>query len=313
VSKNSLCLAFAGTPAFAAAILDNLIQHKAHEIKLVITGPDKPSGRGRKTVPGPVKQLALKNGLPVRAAARTQELDPEKILAHTDVLVVAAFGLILPEDILSRPRLGSINVHTSLLPRWRGAAPIQRAILAGDSSTGITVMQMDAGLDSGPVLLQRDCSIEPEDTGGSLHDKLARLGGACLLEVLDRLAAGSITPRRQDDSRATYAHKISREDTALDWNQNARNLERKVRAFNPAPVARATLQGRDIRVWEAGVVKADQPGAPGSVIRCSADGIVIATAQDALRITRLQLPGKKPITAREFMNGYPGLLQTGLC
>ena len=308
----SLRLAFAGTPVLAANILDCLIQSQRHEIAVVITRPDKPVGRGRKLGQSPVKTLAEQHGLSIRQPLRPSDIDPDNTLAQTDVMVVAAFGMILPTELLRRPRLGCINVHTSLLPRWRGAAPIQRAIQAGDVKTGVTIMQIVTGLDMGDILLQKECAISARETAWSLHDKLATLGGACLLEALGRLAENTLPPKKQDDMLATYAAKITKKDAAIDWNLTALELERMIRAFNPAPVAHTKIQGIAMRIWEADVVTMETKSAtPGTVIDCGADGIDIATAEAALRIKRLQLPGKKVITAREFLNGYPDLLHTG--
>ncbi|MBF8268357.1 MAG: Methionyl-tRNA formyltransferase [Gammaproteobacteria bacterium] len=312
MNKVSLRLAFAGTPELAATILDCLIQSQQHDIAFVITRPDKPVGRGRKLGQSPVKLLTEKHGLPIRQPLRPSAIDSENMLAQTDVLVVAAFGMILPTELLSRPRLGCINVHTSLLPRWRGAAPIQRAIQAGDDKTGVTIMQIEAGLDMGGILLQKECAISAVDTAGSLHDKLASLGGPCLLTALERLAKNALTPKKQDARLATYAAKISKQEATVDWYLSALELERTIRAFNPASVAHSTIQGVAMRIWEADIVIMETKfTTPGTVIDCSVDGIVIATTQAALRIKRLQLPGKKVITAREFLNGYPGLLQPG--
>ena len=310
MSKVGLRLAFAGTPVLAATVLSHLLRRNTHEVAFVITRPDQPAGRGRMLARSQVKVLAEKHGLPIRQPLQPSDIDPENKLSQIDVLVVVAFGMILPVEILSRPILGSINVHTSLLPRWRGAAPIQRAIQAGDSITGVTIMQIVAGLDMGDILLQQKCAIDPGETAGSLHGKLANLGGACLLEALDSLAENSLTPKKQDNNLATYAHKISKEEATINWNLTAVELERTVRAFNPAPIAHTVLHGMAMRVWEADVVTPGKTtAAPGTIIDCNTEGVIIETARDALRIKRLQLPGKKVITAREFLNGYPDLLK----
>ena len=312
MSQVSLRLAFAGTPDLAATILECLIRSQRHDIEFVVTRLDKPVGRGRKPGQSPVKVLAAKHDLPIRQPLRPSDIDPGLTLAQTDVLVVAAFGMILPAEILRLPKHGCINVHPSLLPRWRGAAPVQRAIQAGDAKTGVTIMQMEAGLDMGDILQQKECAISTGETAGSLHDKLANLGGTCLLETLDRLTENTLVPIKQNDRQATYATKISKREAAINWNMTAAELERTIRAFNPAPVAHTILHGIAIRIWEADVVALERkPAAPGTIVECSADGVVIATAQSALRIKRLQLPGKKIITAREFLNGYPDLLHPG--
>ena len=261
-------------------------------------------------VASPVKQLAERHGLQIRQPATPDVIDPGNILAEVDLLVVAAFGMILPAEILYKPRLGCINVHTSLLPRWRGAAPIQRAIQAGDSKTGVTIMQIDEGLDKGDILLQQECTILPHDTGGSLLEKLAVVGGECLVKTLDRLAENNITPKKQDDNLATYASKISKEEALIDWNANAVELERMIRAFNPAPVAHTVLQGTELRIWEADIVNAGTAShPPGRIVDIGADGIVVSTAREALRIRQLQLPGRKVTTIRDFLNGHPNLLK----
>ena len=313
MSQVSLRLAFAGTPELAATVLECLIRSQRHDIKFVITRPDKPAGRGRKPGQSPVKILAVKHDLPVRQPLRPSDIDPGNTLAQTDMLIVAAFGMILPAEILRLPKHGCINVHPSLLPRWRGAAPVQRAIQAGDAKTGVTIMQMEAGLDMGDILQQKECAISTGETAGSLHDKLANLGGTCLLETLDRLTENTLVPIKQNDRQATYATKISKREAAINWNMTAAELERTIRAFNPAPVAHTVIHGIAMRIWEADVVTLETtPSTPGTIVDCSVDGIVITTAQSALRIKRLQLPGKKIITAREFLNGYPDLLQPGI-
>lgn len=313
MNKIGLRLAFAGTPELAATVLNDLLRHDNQSISFVITRPDKPAGRGRKLAQSPVKMMAEQHGLPILQPQSPSELDPDKALLHTDVLVVVAYGMILPQNILGRPRLGCINVHTSLLPRWRGAAPIQRAIQEGDSKTGVTIMQLAAGLDTGDILLQRECAISPGETAGSLHDKLANLGGPCLLEALECLQRQTITPRKQDQDLVTYATKISKQEAVIDWRSTALELERLIRAFNPAPVAHTKIQGLAMRVWEADVLsQSAQVLTPGTVIEVAVNGIIVATGKGMLRIQRLQLPGKKVITAREFLNGHPDVLQPGL-
>ena len=309
--NNRLRLAFAGTPQLAATILSALLAQDRHELSLIISQPDRPAGRGRVLVASPVKQLAEKHGLKICQPVSPEMLDPENALARVDVLLVAAFGMILPDEILYRPRLGCINVHTSLLPRWRGAAPIQRAIQAGDSITGVTIMQIDSGLDTGDILLQKECAILPDDTGGTLLEKLAVLGGECLVETLDRLAENGITPKKQGDDQATYASKITKEEALLDWHKDALELERMIRAFNPAPVAHTVLQGVALRIWQADIIAtAADHYPPGKIIEVGADGIIVATARDALRIRRLQLPGRKATDCRDFLNGHPDLLKS---
>ena len=312
MNKVGLRLAFAGTPELAATVLNDLLRQDTHSVSFVITRPDKPAGRGRKLVQSPVRLMAEQHGLSVLQPQNPSDLDPDKALVQLDVLVVVAYGMILPQDILDRPRLGCINVHTSLLPRWRGAAPIQRAIQAGDSKTGVTIMQLAAGLDTGDILLQQECVISPRETAGTLHDKLANLGGSCLLEALERLERQTITPRKQDQHLVTYANKISKREASINWELTAMELERLIRAFNPAPVTHTNIQGVAMRVWEADILpQSIHDLTPGTVIEVNVNGIIVATGQGMLRIKRLQLPGKKVITAREFLNGHPDVLRPG--
>lgn len=302
-----LRLAFAGTPEFAATILRSLLTAGRHPVSLVYTLPDRPAGRGRKLSPSSVGLLALEHGLPLLRAGRAAEIDPS-ILSDLDVMVVAAFGVILPPAVLNAPRFGCINVHASLLPRWRGAAPIQRAILAGDTESGISIMQMDAGLDTGDVLLQEGCAIGPEDTAGMLHDQLAALGSRCLLAVLDALAGDGVERRPQDDARATYAKKIDKGEAIIDWTGDAAGIARAVRAFNPVPVASTSLRGESIRIWEARAIPRDRKAMPGDIVSCGADGIDVAAGTGSVRILRLQRAGRNPVAARDFLNAHPAWL-----
>jgi len=312
VSDVPLRLAFAGTPELAAAVLQSIIDGGRHSISLVFTQPDRPAGRGRRLQKSAVKILAQHHHLQIREPVRSGEFDPGAELADVDALVVAAYGLILPPQILNRSRLGCINVHTSLLPRWRGAAPIQRALQAGDKETGITIMQMDAGLDSGDILLQRACPIQSTDTAATLEARLAQLGSDCLLETLDLLALGHIRSVPQDGSLASYAGKISKQEGHIDWNRPALELERMVRAFNPHPVAFTELNGITMRVWEAQVVAGQMSNhTPGTVTAAGGDGIDVCTGEQMLRLLKVQLPGKKIMTAGDFSNGHPGFLSGG--
>ena len=298
-------IVFAGTPEFAARALEALLE-AGHDIALVLTQPDRPAGRGMKLNPTPVKQLALSRGLPLRQPARLREPGEQEALrtVGADVMVVAAYGLILPQAVLDIPRLGCLNIHASLLPRWRGAAPIQRALLAGDAETGITIMQMDASLDTGDILLIERLAIAPEETAGTLHDKLAVLGARAIVHALGLLAAGSLPRRPQGEAGATYAPKISREEAALDWSRDAVDLERAVRAFNPAPGAHAELEGTPVKVWQASAV-ADRVGAPGEVLATGRDGILVACGREALRLETLQRAGGKRLGAAAFLAGFP--------
>jgi methionyl-tRNA formyltransferase len=304
VTVPGLRLAFAGTPEFAAVILRSLLSRGRHLVHQVYTLPDRPAGRGRKPAASPVARVATDHDLPLLRPAMPRDIDPTG-LSKFDACIVAAFGLILPAPVLAAPRLGCINVHASLLPRWRGAAPIQRAILAGDSETGISIMQMDEGLDTGDVLLQESCVIGADETAGALHDRLAVLGAECLLRVLDALAGGHAERRPQDQSLATYAAKIGKNEAAIDWSREAREIVRKIRAFNPVPVAEATLRGLHMRIWEAREIAGERSSAPGDVVACTPDGIDVAAGSGTVRILRLQLPGRKPISARDFLNASP--------
>ncbi len=299
-----LRLAFAGTPEFA---LPHLAACKNPDVEIVAvyTQPDRPAGRGRQLAPSPVKRAALEARLHIE---QPQTLKDPQVQQHLreldlDLLVVVAYGLILPRKVLAMPRLGCWNVHASLLPRWRGAAPIQRALLAGDSQTGVCLMQMEAGLDTGPVLLRRELQIASTDTGGSLHDRLALLGADTLAQGLQRVLRGeAMTPQQQPAAGATYAHKLDKAEARLDWNDSASALERKVRAFDPWPVAEAQIGGERLRVWAAHALPDAAAGVPGSVAAGTRDGIDVACAQGTLRITQLQRDGGKRISARDYLN-----------
>ncbi len=299
-------IVFAGTPEFAAAHLQALL-NTAQSVRAVFTQPDRPAGRGRKLQSSPVKRLALDHGLQVFQPASLRDASVQASLAELspDLMVVVAYGLLLPEPVLALPRLGCLNVHASLLPRWRGASPIIRAIWAGDAETGISVMQMDEGLDTGPILRIARCAIEPHDTAQSLHDRLAALGADTLLECLRDLEGDGQEPWVQDDSLATYAKKVERAEARLDWSRPALELDRWVRAFNPWPVAWTTHGEQQWRVWEAAAIPATHPALPGQVVAASAEGIDVATTDGQLRIRRLQLPGGRPITAKDYLNARP--------
>jgi len=290
---------FAGTPAFAAAALDALLL-AGHQVPLVLTQPDRPAGRGLKSQASAVKQLALSRQLPV---AQPLSLKDEAVLAqlaavNTDVMVVAAYGLILPEAVLRLPRLGCLNIHASLLPRWRGAAPIQRAILAGDAETGITIMQMDAGLDTGAMLMTEAIPVAEEDTARTLHDKLAALGARLIVRALQEKTVA--VP--QDNARATYAAKITKAEARLDWNRPAAELARAIRAYNPVPGAYTTWHGQPLKLWCAEPVAAGA-AVPGTVLQADAGGIVVATGDGALRLLELQRAGGKRLAAQPFLAG----------
>ncbi len=291
---------FAGTPEFAAQALAAILA-AGHHVPLVLTQPDRPAGRGMKLQPSAVKQLALAHNLPVFQPDRLKDPtthDPIRT-AQADVMVVAAYGLILPQAVLDMPRFGCLNIHASLLPRWRGAAPIQRAIEAGDEETGVTIMQMDAGLDTGAMLLAEALKVGAGDTAGELHDRLATLGARLIVEALAQRDA--LVPVAQPTSGMTYAAKISKAEAQLDWNQPADTLARKIRAYNPFPGATLTLAGEPVKVWRAEAVAGT--GNPGQILAAEADGIIIATSHGALRLTELQKPGGRRLTSAEFLRG----------
>jgi methionyl-tRNA formyltransferase len=268
----------------------------------VYTQPDRPAGRGQKLTPSPVKQLAEKMGLPIYQPASLKFASEQAIIRdfNADLMVVVAYGLILPVEVLNAPKYGCINIHASLLPRWRGAAPIQRAILAGDQQTGITIMQMDKGLDTGSMLYQVKCDILPADTSESLHDRLAELGSKALLQTLDQL--DNLNPQVQDNQFATYATKISKEEAELDWTQTAYELDRKIRAFHPSPIAFTYLENEALRIWEAGVLNTPSDKIPGEILNISPHGIEVATGNGVLELHQLQLPGGKVLTAAQMLN-----------
>ena len=295
---------FAGTPQFAASALAAL--HKEHQIVAVLTQPDRPAGRGMHTTASPVKQYALQHGLMVLQPATLKDAEIQSVLADldADAMVVAAYGLILPKAVLQLPRHGCLNIHASLLPRWRGAAPIQRAILAGDNETGITIMQMDEGLDTGDMLLRKACSIDPKDTAQTLHDKLAEMGAGCILEALRLLGDNRLAPVRQDNDAASYAAKLLKGEAQIDWGQDARQIERAVRAYNPFPVSQTKLDGVTIKIWQAGLC-ADLSGEPGKVLAVDRLGITVACGKGALRLEMLQRPGGKAQPAAQFLQAMP--------
>lgn len=301
MKSTDLRIVFAGTPEFAAAHLQALLDAKLN-IVAVYTQPDRPAGRGHKLTPSAVKKLALEHDLPVfqPPTLRAPEAQSELAALEADLLVVVAYGLILPQAVLDLPRLGCINSHASLLPRWRGAAPIQRAIEAGDAETGVTVMQMEAGLDTGPMLLKSHTPVSQEDTGGSLHDRLAEIGPAAVIEAIEGLAAGTLSGEVQDDSLATYAHKLNKAEASVDWARPARELALMIRAFNPWPLAHAIWQDQPLKIWAATVEEGG--GQPGEILDCSRDGLLVACGEQALRLTRVQLPGGKPLAFSDLYN-----------
>ncbi|MCB1626854.1 MAG: methionyl-tRNA formyltransferase [Xanthomonadales bacterium] len=302
-------LLFAGTPAFALPCLDALVD-AGHPPLAVYTQPDRPAGRGRRLAHSPVKQRALDLGLPVCQPPTLREAEAQAELAawQPDVLIVVAYGLILPQAVLETPTEGCWNVHASLLPRWRGAAPIQRALLAGDDQTGVCLMQMARGLDTGPVMLSRACPIEPRETAATLHDKLAALGAAVLVEGLRALLAGKLPPAQpQPDEGVTYAHKIERADAQVDWQQSAVAIDCQVRALAGWPVADADLMGEPIKLHEAEPCEGQGPA--GTVLRADRHGLEVACGQGALRLLRLQRPGGRVLDAQSYLNARQQLRQ----
>jgi methionyl-tRNA formyltransferase len=295
-------VSFGGTPEFARVALQAIIE-AGFEVPLVLTQPDRPSGRGQKLQPSPVKQLAVERGIPVLQPERLK--DPathEPILAVApDVMVIAAYGLILPQAVLDIPRRGCLNIHASLLPRWRGAAPIQRAIEAGDTETGITIMRMEAGLDTGPILLKESLPIAADETAATLHDKLSALGARLIVDALRRFDELALVP--QPAEGVTYASKIDKAEALLDFRRPAEELARRVRAFDPFPGAAGVLDDTTMKLWRA--VAERGSGAPGTVLAADGSGIVVACGEGALRITELQKPGGKRLPAADLLRGCP--------
>lgn len=312
--NHPLRIIFAGTPEFAAESLKALLQQGEHELIAVYTQPDRPAGRGRELKAGPVKALALDHKIPVYQPLSLKDPDAiAELKAHkADLMIVAAYGLILPQQVLSAPRLGCLNVHASLLPRWRGAAPIQRAILAGDAETGITIMQMDAGLDTGAMRYKVSCPISANDTGASLHDRLALLGGEALIAALELLQKSSLPSTPQDNSLNTYAAKLSKDEARLDWNQPAQELVRAIRAYNDWPVAFTTLGGQIVRIWQARALTETSTAPAGMIIAADRDGLRVAAGNGSvLQIETLQLPGGKALSIMQLLNARRDQLATG--
>ncbi len=318
--SDSLRVIFAGTPEFAAEALAKILA-AGHTVPLVLTQPDRPAGRGMKLQASAVKQLAVQHNIPVAqplslrldgkypddaAAAQTAIAE-----AKADVMVVAAYGLILPQWTLDAPRLGCLNIHASLLPRWRGAAPIHRAIEAGDAQTGVVIMQMDAGLDTGDMLLTDVLDIAADDTTASLHDRLADMGGALVVRALADAQAGKLQPRKQPEAGITYAHKIEKAEAAVDWLQSADAISRRVRAFNPFPAASAQLGADVIKLWRATVENTAHQKPAGTVISADEHGVRVACGQGVLCVTELQRAGGKRLNAADFLRGFP--LTAGQC
>lgn len=301
---------FAGTPDFAATALRALLDSE-HQLLAVLTQPDRPAGRGKKLTPSPVKQLAGEHDIPVLQpeTLKGDAIRAELAALQPDVMVVVAYGLLIPQAILDIPRYGCINIHGSLLPRWRGAAPIQRAIEAGDKETGVGIMQMEAGLDTGPVLLEKRTPISDDDTGGSVHDRLAALGAEALIEALSDLPALQEKAVVQATDGITYAHKLGKDDARIDWQRPAIELFNMIRAFNPWPVAWSTLDGASVKVWRAQLL--DARGKPGEILAATDQGIDVACGEGALRLTEIQLPGKRAMPVADVLRGHARLFVPG--
>ena len=301
----ALKIIFAGTPQFAAKSLEAILAQQ-HDVVAVLTQPDRPAGRGMQLSPSPVKQLAGQHNITVLQPLTLKSAEVQRELAEyqADVMVVAAYGLILPLSVLQLPRHGCLNIHASLLPRWRGAAPIQRAILAGDAVTGITIMQMDEGLDTGAMLLKKTCPIAPKDTAHTLLEKLSELGASAILEALQKIQNGTLSAEAQNSAQATYANKLSKAEAQLNWNLSAEHLERAVRGYNPFPVANAKLNNTPVKIWQAEAY-GDIHGEPGTVLAVDKRGILLACGQGALCLEVLQRPSGKALPSSQFLQGFP--------
>ena len=307
-----LRIIFAGTPVFSAQHLQGLLDADQHEIIAVYTQPDRPAGRGKKTQASPVKVLAEQHSIPIYQPTSLKEASAQQTLADlkADLMIVVAYGLLLPQAILDTPRLGCINVHASLLPRWRGAAPIQRSIEAGDQQTGITIMQMDIGLDTGDMLLKAQCDIEDTDNTARLHDKLIELGIPALNKAVEQIAAGAVIAEKQDDSLSCYAPKITKEEARINWAEPAELIALKIRAFNPFPVAYTLLNKDRIKIQSA-AIGPDQNTAPGTISSADRNGIVVSCGEGSLMIQHLQLPGGKALPVDAVMNARAALFAPG--
>ncbi|MBC7983682.1 MAG: methionyl-tRNA formyltransferase [Candidatus Obscuribacterales bacterium] len=302
---SALKVVFAGTPEFAVPALEAVVA-AGHRVVAVYTQPDRPAGRGQRVQIGAVKACAQHNGLPIKQPVNLRDPGAASDLSalNADVMIVVAYGLLLPQAILDIPRLGCLNIHGSLLPRWRGAAPIQRAIMARDEVTGISIMRMEAGLDTGPVLSTAQVSIGPHTTAAQLHDQLATLGAQTLVETLRRYAAGELPPKTQPNEGVTYATKLRKEEALIDWRHSAVELDAFIRAFNPWPVAETLWKSQQLRVWEAQLTSTSVSAVPGTVLSAMPSGIVVATGDGALNLLRLQLAGRKVVSAGDFINAH---------
>lgn len=301
----TLKIIFAGTPDLALPTLQALIDSK-HEVVAVYTQPDRPAGRGRELTESPIKKLAQQNHIPVLQPTTLRDPDVQKQFQHfhADLMVVLGYGMLVPKEILAMPKFGCINVHVSLLPRWRGASPIQQAIMAGDKQSGVTIMQMNEGLDTGDCWSQAICQISPEETSGSLHDQLAQLGAKLLLETLPDIISGKKSPTPQDNTKATYAPKIQKKEAEIHWQKSAEELDRFIRGLNPIPIAYTIFEKQPLRIFKAQSITESHSAKPGTVLRISEKGLDVATKKNVLRILQLQMPGKKPQNIADFFNAY---------
>lgn len=306
-------IVFAGTPEFTLPCLHALAE-SSHQVLAVYTQPDRPAGRGRKLQPSAVKSWALTQQIPVYQPLnfRNEETVAELAALEPDLMIVIAYGLILPRKVLAIPKFGCINVHASLLPSWRGASPIQHAILHGDTETGVTIMQMDAGMDTGDQLVEVRCPILLEDTAGSLHDRLAQLAVKPLLETVDALALGQIVPKPQDHSQATYANKISKEDAAINWHKTAEEINNQIRAYNPWPIAYTKIGDEIVRIYRARVIDTSFTAAPGTILSLDKKGLIVATGHQALLVETIQFPGSKAMSVSDWLNANRKQLQVNL-
>ena len=304
---------FAGTPDFAATHLQAILDDDRYQLVAIYTQPDRPAGRGKKITQSPVKKLALANDIQLEQPASLTDIKTQETIARleADVLIVVAYGLILPRAVLDIPRLGCINVHGSILPKWRGAAPIQRAIEAGDRETGVTVMQMDVGLDTGPMLTTSQCTIDDKETSASLYSKLAVLGAQALINTLEKMRSGTAVGIAQDSTQSSYADKIAKQESLIDWSASVTEIERRVRAFNPFPAAYSLVNGQRIKIWLASADSRDYHGVPGEILSADNDGLLVKCGNGALLISTIQLAGKPKMCVSEALKSRASIFSPG--
>lgn len=304
---------FAGTPDFAATHLQAILEDDRYQLVAIYTQPDRPAGRGKKITQSPVKKLALANDIQLEQPASLTDIKTQETIARleADVLIVVAYGLILPQAVLDIPRLGCINVHGSILPKWRGAAPIQRAIEAGDRETGVTVMQMDVGLDTGPMLTTSQCTIDDKETSASLYSKLAVLGAQALINTLEKMRSGTAVGIAQDSTQSSYADKIAKQESLIDWSASVTEIERRVRAFNPFPAAYSLVNGQRIKIWLASADSRDYHGVPGEILSADNDGLLVKCGNGALLISTIQLAGKSKMCVSEALKSRASIFSPG--